>query len=225
MVPGSRIGGLPLTTVQRLPTYLRLVREMLRNGREVVSSARLAEQLRLDPVQVRKDFGLLGIVGRPKIGFRTQELVEVIEHHLNWNHVSYAVLAGAGHLGQALLGYQGFAHHGLELRAAFDIEPRRWGREINGIPIHAMDELETLLPGLEARMAILTVSPEAAQEVADRLVRAGIRGIWNFTGVTLILPEGVIVQNQDIAIGLAVLSARLSAQGRTAPPSPPEGLA
>lgn len=222
MVLGSRIGGLPLTTVQRLPTYLRLVREMRRHGREVVSSARLGELLKLDPVQVRKDFSSLGLIGRPKIGFRTEELVEAIERHLNWNRVSYAVLAGAGHLGQALLGYQGFAHHGLEIRAAFDIDPRRVGREINGIPIHPMEDLEARLPSLAARMAILTVSPEAAQEVAQRLARAGIEGIWNFTGATLNLPEGVIVQDQDIAIGLAVLSSRLSARGRPAQAPPPE---
>ncbi|BDU76024.1 redox-sensing transcriptional repressor Rex [Mesoterricola sediminis] len=215
MVFGYRIGGLPLTTVQRLPNYLRVVREMHRAGREVVSSARLGELLRLDPVQVRKDFGLIGIVGRPKIGFRTSELVEAIEGHLNWNRVSAAILVGAGHLGQALLGYRGFANHGLEIRAAFDLDPR--SGEVHGIPVHPMHELEARLPELGARMAILTVSPEAAQEAARRLAAAGIEGIWNFTGATLDLPPAVIVQNQDIAVGLAVLSARLSAQGRVVP--------
>jgi redox-sensing transcriptional repressor len=222
MVIGYRIGGLPLTTVQRLPTYLRLVREMRHNGREVVSSARLAELLRLEAIQVRKDFGFLQIEGRPKVGYRINDLIEGIERHLNWNRVSDAVLVGAGHMGQALMGYQGFANHGLDIRAAFDVDPRRVGQLVNGIEVHPMGDLEAVLDLLSARMAILTVSPEAAQAVSTRLVAAGIQGIWNFTGATLNLPPGVIVQNQDIAIGLAVLSAKLSAQARGDLDSSPE---
>jgi len=212
MVFGYRIGGLPLTTVQRLPNYLRLVREMRHHGREVVSSARLAELLRLEAIQVRKDFGFLNICGRPKVGYRISELIEAIERHLDWHRVSDAILVGTGHLGQALLGYQGFAHHGLDIRAAFDIDPRQLGKVINGVRIQHLDDLESLLRSMSARMAILTVSPEAAQEVASRLVRAGIEGIWNFTGSTLNLPPQIIVQDQDIATGLAVLSAKLSAR-------------
>jgi redox-sensing transcriptional repressor len=195
---------------------------MRHNGREVVSSARLAELLRLEAIQVRKDFGFLQIEGRPKVGYRINDLIEGIERHLNWNRVSDAVLVGAGHMGQALMGYQGFANHGLDIRAAFDVDPRRVGQLVNGIEVHPMGDLEAVLDLLSARMAILTVSPEAAQAVSTRLVAAGIQGIWNFTGATLNLPPGVIVQNQDIAIGLAVLSAKLSAQARGDLDSSPE---
>jgi redox-sensing transcriptional repressor len=128
-----------------------------------------------------------------------------------------------GHLGTALLGYQGFAAHGLGIRAAFDIDPALAGQVINGTPVYAMEDLEPVLRRLEARMAILTVAPEAAQDVALRLARAGIEGIWNFTGYPLNLPAQVIVQDQDIAIGLAVLSAKLSARTRADAAVPPAG--
>jgi redox-sensing transcriptional repressor len=211
---GYKIGMLPLTTVQRLPSYLRVVREMNRVGRTVVSSNRLGELLGLEAVQVRKDFGFIGITGMPKSGYQVEELVLAIEHCLCWNRVRDAVLVGVGHLGTALLGYQGFAAHGLNICAAFDLDPRVAGREVNGTPVSPMDQLEPVLRRLDVRMAILTVSPEAAQEVALRLANAGIEGIWNFTGYPLNLPGNIIVQDQDIAIGLAVLSAKLSANSR-----------
>ena len=217
MAYGYKIGMLPLTTVQRLPSYLRVVREMNRVGRAVVSSNRLGELLGLEAVQVRKDFGLIGITGLPKSGYRVAELVLAIEDCLCWNRVRDAVLVGVGHLGTALLGYRGFAAHGLRICAAFDLDPAVAGRVVNGTPVAPMDQLEGVLHRLDVRMAILTVAPEAAQEVARRLADAGLDGIWNFTGCPLNLPEHIIVQDQDIAIGLAVLSAKLSANARREP--------
>jgi len=222
MAYGYLIGTLPITTVQRLPSYLRVVREMRRQGREVVSSNRLGELLGLEPVQVRKDFGFIGITGMPKSGYQVEELVLAIEHCLCWNQVRDAVLVGVGHLGTALLGYRGFAAHGLAIRAAFDLDPALAGQTVHGTPVHPMASLEPELGRLGVRMAILTVAPEAAQEVALRLARAGIEGIWNFTGCPLLLPRAVIVQDQDIAIGLAVLSAKLSALARAGQSLPPE---
>jgi redox-sensing transcriptional repressor len=208
------IGSIPITTVQRLPSYLRVAREMRRQGREVVSSNRLGELLGLEAVQVRKDFGFIGITGLPKSGYQVEELVLAMEHCLCWNRVRDAVLVGVGHLGTALLGYRGFSAHGLGICAAFDIDPALAGKVVGGITVSPMDDLEPALRRLEVPMAILTVAPEAAQEVALRLARAGIEGIWNFTGCPLNLPPQVIVQDQDIAIGLAVLSAKLSARDR-----------
>jgi redox-sensing transcriptional repressor len=205
------IGTIPVTTIQRLPSYLRAVREMARNGREVVSSGHLGELLRLEAIQVRKDFSFLGVTGTPKVGFRVAELILAIENCLRWDRVRDAVLVGVGHLGTALLGYRGFAAHGLRICAAFDSDPALVGQVVHGLPVSPMDVLETALKRLDVPMAILTVSPEAAQEVALRLARAGIEGIWNFTSCPLNLPPGVIVQDQDIAVGLAVLSAKLSA--------------
>jgi redox-sensing transcriptional repressor len=199
-----------VTTVQRLPGYLRLVRELQRDGIEVVSSAHLAEILKAEAIQIRKDFGYIGITGRPKTGYRVDELVSIIEACLSWNRVQDAVLVGAGNLGRALMGYRGFATHGQRIVAAFDADAEVVGDCINGISILPMADLAAFVQQQKVRMAILTVSPEAAQPVADQLVGAGIEGIWNFTGKKLSVPDGVIVQDQDIATGLAVLSAKLT---------------
>lgn len=214
MAYGYRIGSLPHTTVQRLPSYLRAVRELAQNGREVVSSTRLAEMLHLEAIQVRKDFGFLGITGRPKMGYQIPELIEAMEGCLSWNCLRDAVLVGVGHLGAALLGYEGFAHHGVNIAAAFDRQPARVGTEVHGTRVGAMENLSTYLATSGIRMAILTVSPESAQEVTDHLVAGGVRGIWNFTGRALRVPDEVIVQDQDIATGLALLSAKMSARDR-----------
>nr|WP_320132260.1 redox-sensing transcriptional repressor Rex [uncultured Holophaga sp.] len=213
MAYGYRIGSIPITTVQRLPSYLRVLRLMQRAGRDVVSSNRLAELLQLEAIQVRKDFGFIGMVGMPKTGFQVEELVRGIEHCLNWNRITEAVLVGAGHLGSALLGYEGFHAHGLNICAAFDRDPGLLGRTVKGMVVRSLEDLDRVVEETGARMGILTVSPQAAQEVADQLVKAGVQGIWNFTGQVLTVPAGVIVQDQDIAIGLAVLSAKLSVQG------------
>jgi len=212
MAYGYRIGRIPSTTIQRLPRYLRVLRSLASQGREVVSSARLAEVLSLDAVQVRKDFGFLQITGRPKTGFRVEELVDAIEQALCWNRVTDAVLVGVGHLGAALLGYDGFAHHGVDIVAAFDREAERIGPRVHGVSVEPMDALASRIRAMNVAMAILTVSPEGAQDVAEALVEAGIQGIWNFTGQALRVPDSVIVQDQDIAIGLALLSAKLTAR-------------
>jgi redox-sensing transcriptional repressor len=216
---GYMIGSLPVSTVQRLPSYLRVVRDMQQQGRGMVSSSRLAGMLGLEAVQVRKDFGFIGITGMPKSGYQVEELVLAMERCLCWNRVRDAVLVGVGHLGTALLGYRGFKAHGLRICAAFDLDPALAGQVVGGVSVLPMADLEAVLGRLQVPMAILTVAPEAAQEVALRLSGAGIEGIWNFTGRPLDLPPQVIVQDQDIATGLAVLSAKLSARAQ-APPGP-----
>jgi redox-sensing transcriptional repressor len=209
---GRKIGHIPLTTVQRLPDYLRQLRRIVQEGGEFVSSARLSEMQKVEAIQVRKDIAHIGITGRPKTGYRVAELLEAIERCLSWNRVTDALLVGTGHLGTALLGYRGFANHGLNIVAAFDSDQAVTGKKLHAVPVYPMSKLSPLAQKLRLRMAILTVSPEAAQLVADKLVDAGIEGIWNFTGVQLSVPADVIVQDQDISTGLAVLSAKLTAR-------------
>jgi len=212
------VGPIPLTTIQRLPGYIRLARTLRRAGREVVTSHRLGELLGLDETQVRKDFRFLGITGKARSGFPVDALVERIEHYLQWDRVQDAALVGVGHLGKALLGYDGFAAHGINISCAFDRDPALVGSVRSGLRVRSIDDLEPVLRAGSLQLAILAVSPESAQELALRLARAGVLGIWNFTGCTLYLPDPVIVQDQDIAIGLAVLSAKLSARDREGTP-------
>jgi len=203
----AKIGKLP--TIRRLPGYLHLLRLLQEEGQPVVSGTYLAAQLKLDAVQVRKDLSSTGIVGKPRVGFSVPGLITAIEEFLGWNNSSEAILVGVGNLGSALLGYSGFTRHQLDVVAAFDADPRKVGQEIAGKPIFPMAKLANLVQRLHIRICILTVPASAAQQVAELLVAAEISAIWNFTSVVLRVPAGIIVQNEDLASGLAVLSRRL----------------
>ncbi|OPZ61008.1 MAG: Redox-sensing transcriptional repressor Rex [Deltaproteobacteria bacterium ADurb.Bin510] len=206
----KQVGKLP--SVRRLPLYLRLLREQQASGRAVVSSAHLAVALDILQIQVKKDLEITGITGKPGVGFQVDELIAAIENYLGWNNVTDAVVVGAGHLGQALMGYAGFKNYGLNIVAAFDSDATLAGQILKGVPVLPIDKLEDLLERLHIHLAVLTVPAEAAQSVCERLVAAGVKGIWNFTPVRLAAPEGVIVRSEDLAAGLAELSLGIKQQ-------------
>ena len=199
-------------SVRRLPSYLQVIRE-LRQGEgdegEFISATVIAQELQLDSIQVRKDLSMTGISGSPKKGYPVEALVNAIERFLGWDSDSSAVLAGAGNLGAALLGYRGFLFHGLHIMAAFDINPRKIGARIHGIPVLNANSMDIQTRALGVKIAILTVPSECAQESADNLVRGGIEGIWNFTGVKLKVPANVAVQQEDLSAGYALLRVRM----------------
>ncbi len=186
--------------------YLREIKEMIARGEMDVSSAVVAERLGLDPVLTRKDFAMVGIPGKPRRGYPAKELEAAMTYALGWNNVTDAVLVGAGSLGQALLGYSGFHEHNLSIAVAFDNNPAKVGHVAHAVTIRPMQELTALVRRLQIKLGILTVPQVAAQKCADMLIAAGIIGIWNFTPVQLSVPEGIIVQNVDLAQSLAVLS-------------------
>jgi redox-sensing transcriptional repressor len=137
------------------------------------------------------------------------ELIDAIYQFLYWNQDHRAVIVGAGNLATALMGYAEFPRRGLSLVAAFDVDPGKVGQTINGTPVYALDSIEARLPALKSSMAILTVPSSSAQAVAERIIAAGVRAIWNFTNVKLKVPEGVIVQKEDLSSGYAVLSVKI----------------
>lgn len=204
--------GLPEPTLRRLPLYVHFLRTLERRGRSAVSSSHLGEELGLDPTQVRKDFEATGIVGRPRVGYDVSGLIEAIETALGWNNVRQAFLVGAGNLGQALLGYGRFGEAGLDIVAAFDRDDQKIGTEIQGKQVLPMAKLPGLARRMRVMVGILTVPADVAQETADAFVRAGILAIWNFAPVRLRVPEGVIVQNEDLYSGLATLTQKLAAR-------------
>lgn len=208
----------PLPSVRRLPTYLRFLYELRARGREVVSCTHIADDLGLVSVQVRKDLAVTGIIGRPKVGYQVSELIAAIEVFLGWNNTRDAFLVGAGCLGAALLGYEGFAEFNLNVLAGFDIQPAKIGKQIHGKDVFALDKLPNLVKRMHVLIGILTVPAAAAQEVADLMVRSGIRAIWNYTPVRLHVPEIVIVEDVKLAASLAVLSSRLAESLRRLPP-------
>lgn len=201
--------SIPLPTIRRYPAYLRLLKDYQQSGEDWVSATRLAVDLRLKPIQVRKDMACTGVEGKPKVGFEIDGLIRAIEHHLGWDNTSDAILIGAGNLGAALIGYKGFENYGLRIVAILDADAKKVGMKVSGITVQSMEHLEEVIDRLGVNIAVLTLPAVYAQETAERLVAAGIKGIWNFAPKTLTLPEHIIVQRTDLATSFAELSSRL----------------
>ncbi|MCE1200717.1 MAG: redox-sensing transcriptional repressor Rex [Bacteroidia bacterium] len=199
----------PEPTVRRMPSYLNLLREMLRREEQFVSAPAIAKLLHLDPTQVVKDLSYTGISGKPRVGYMVSELVLALEDFLGYNRTHEAFLVGAGYLGSALIQYQGFRESGLKIVAAFDIDKRKVGSEIAGVPVFHLEKFRDLASRLHISIGILTTPAPAAQSVADLMVGWGIKAIWNFAPVPLIVPEHVIVQDTHIYANLAVILNKL----------------
>lgn len=213
--------AVPEPTLRRLPCYYHYLVRLRDAGQEMVSASQIGEHLDVHHTQVRKDLAYTGSQGRPKVGHRVAELIQSIETFLNWNNSTDAFLVGAGSLGTALLGYEGFSKAGVRIVAAFDRDPKKAGRKLHGISVLPMDKLEDLARRMHIAIAILTVPAEGAQEVASALVRGGVRAIWNFAPVPLSVPEGVIVESITLYASLAVLSRKLAVQrSASAAPEP-----
>lgn len=206
----NKLISVSLPTIKRLPTYLNVLEELKVEGKTTVSATDIAKRLSLIPIQVRKDLSATGIVGKPKIGFEIEELGKAIKALLGWENDRDAFLIGAGALGSALLGYNGFEQHGLKILAAFDSNPDICDTEIHGKRVFPMEKLRDLIERMKVSIIILTLPAEFAQEVVNKLIGTGIKGIWNFSPVTLDVPKEIIVQNENLASGLAVLSTKLT---------------
>jgi len=204
-----------LACVRRLPAYLQLLRVLEAEGHEYVSGTILAKTHSLEPVIVRKDLVVTGVKGVARRGFNVRDLIGAIEKFLGWDNQTKAILVGVGHLGAALLGYRGFDHFGLRIVGAFDADPEKIGKWIQGRKVQPLKQLKSFVKRGNIQLGVLTVPADAAQGAADFMVQAGIRGIWNFTPVKLAVPEEVVTQKEDLAEGLAVLSHRLQHLGRT----------
>jgi redox-sensing transcriptional repressor len=198
-----------MPTIKRLPGYLHIIEAAKREGKEYISGTVIADELELEPIQVRKDLAVTGIVGKPRIGFPVEKLIAAINAFLQWNQPHNAVVVGAGNLGTALSGYTEFRRHGLNIVAALDTEQSKIGKKINAVPVYALENLERCQKEHAIDLAILTVPSPHAQEIAETLIAAGIRAIWNFTNVKLKVPESVMVQKEDLSSGYAVLSVKM----------------
>lgn len=204
----QKISAVP--SIRRLPSYLHIIRQSKEEGNEYISGTVIAQELHLEPIQVRKDLAITGIVGKPKKGYPVVALMAAIEHFLGWDEVQQAVLIGAGNLGTALSGYQEFQYHGLHICAAFDQDPSKIGKSIHGVPVFSLETMSIQIPNLGATIAILTVPSIHAQDVTDKLVAAGITAIWNFTNVKLRVPDTVVVQKEDLTSGYAMLCVMMN---------------
>jgi redox-sensing transcriptional repressor len=213
----NELKATPLPSVRRLPAYLRLLYEHQARGRDVVSCTHIADDLGLVSVQVRKDLSITGIVGKPKVGYQIDELIAAIEEFLGWNNTRDAFLVGAGCLGAALLGYEGFGEFNLNVLAGFDVDPAKIGTQIHGKDVFAMAKLPNLVKRMHVLIGILTVPAAAAQEAADAMILSGMRAIWNYTSARLRVPDSVVVEDVKLAASLAALSSRLAESLRKQP--------
>jgi redox-sensing transcriptional repressor len=197
-----------IPTIKRFPSYLRLLRQYKEEGHQWVSATRLAEELGLTPIQVRKDMAGTGVEGRPKVGFEIDALITTIVCNLGWDNTTDAILIGAGHLGAALSRYEGFASSGLHIVAVFDSDPAKFGKAIGKTIVYPMNELRRYIQDHAINIAVIAVPADSAQEVAEILVDSGIKAIWNFAPKDLRLPPSVVIERTDLATSFAVLSAK-----------------
>ena len=199
------------SVLKRLPGYLSYLKSIPEGSTPYISATALANALGMGEVQVRKDLAQVSDGGRPKIGYLRESLIEDISQFLGYDNTTDAILVGAGKLGQALLGYSGFSAYGLNILAAFDTEPAQ-GQNSVGKPIYPMDKMEGFCRSNKVLMGIITVPTRYAQSVCDQMIQCGIKAVWNFAPTHLDVPAGILVQNENMATSLAVLSMHLQAQ-------------
>ena len=199
------------SVLKRLPGYVAYLKSIPADSSPYISATALANALGMGEVQVRKDLATVSDGGRPKIGYLRESLIEDIEQFLGYDNTTDAVLIGAGKLGQALLGYNGFDAYGQNILAAFDAAPCVSISD-GGKPILPMTQLETFCRENKVLMGIITVPAAFAQDVCDQLIACGIKAVWNFAPTHLEVPENILVQNENMATSLAVLSMHLQSQ-------------
>lgn len=199
------------SVLKRLPGYLSYLKGLPDGTATYISATALANALGMGEVQVRKDLAQVSDGGRPKIGYLREKLIEDISQFLGYDNTTDAILIGAGKLGQALLGYSGFEAYGLNILAAFDAAPQA-DKTDDGKPIYNISELESFCKSHKVLMGIITVPAKYAQQVCDRLIENGIKAVWNFAPAHLDVPSNILVQHENMATSLAVLSMHLQAQ-------------
>lgn len=197
-------------TLSRLPIYYRYLLTLQENGESTISSAVISEDMNLSAVQIRKDLACISsVAGKPKTGFDVNELIKDIALFLGYDNTTDAIVVGAGQLGKTLLSYAGFESYGLNIVAGFDSDETLFNKTVNRKIIMPMNKLESFVKRANVHIGIITVPSQNAQEVCDKLVKAGIKAIWNFAPTHVVVPTGVVVKNEDLAASLAILSSQL----------------
>ena len=200
----------PEPTLRRLPWYLSNIKLMKEEGEQYVSSTQISKEINIDASQIAKDLSYVNISGRTRVGYNIDALIEVLESFLGFTNMHKAFLFGVGSLGAALLRDSGLHHFGLEIVAAFDVNPELVGKDLNGIPIYHSDDFEAKMKEYDVNIGVLTVPINIAQEITDKMVDGGIKAVWNFTPFRIRVPENIVVQNTSLYAHLAVMFNRLN---------------
>lgn len=196
---------IPRATAKRLPIYHRYLRFLHNAGKSRISSTELSEAVKVDSATIRRDFSYFGALGKRGYGYDVEYLLQFFSKALNQDRLVTTALIGVGSLGNALLNYNFRKSNNVRIGAGFDVNPDLVGTVHAGIPIYSIDELEAQLAIQEIEVAILTVPQEFADEIMDRLIAAGIKGVLNFTPLRFEAPESVRIQNVDLTNELQTL--------------------
>jgi redox-sensing transcriptional repressor len=198
------------STVRRLSHYYRVLEEVEAEGKRLISSHRLAEREGITSAQVRKDLSTFGSFGRRGLGYNVSHLREQIRAILGLDRRWRVALVGAGNIGAALLAYRGFARQGFDVVAVFDRDAHRVGQRLGDLVVRDIGDLKAVADELRPDMGVIATPLRAAQDVADALVAAGVRGILNFAPRKLFVPAGVALRNVDMTVELESLSFALT---------------
>ena len=207
---------IPDVVINRLAVYYRSLRRMQDAGAVTVSSQGLGDALDVTPAQIRKDLSYFGSFGKQGRGYSVERLVEELRLILGLNRRWRMVLVGVGRLGRAIVSYQGFEPQGFDLVGAYDASPDAIGTMLGNTVVQDVRELENLLRSEPADIGIVAVPGEAAQEVIDALVRAGVRSILNYAPITVQVPAGVEIRRIDPLLSLQSMTYHLSGHDRRA---------
>jgi redox-sensing transcriptional repressor len=198
--------SIPEATVARLAVYLRVLTELAEDGTVTVSSEELAAAAGVNSAKLRKDLSYLGSYGVRGVGYDVALLSERISLVLGLTGHHAVALVGIGNLGHALAGYGGFASRGFRIAALIDSDPARVGERVNGMPVRHIDEMDEIVRSERVSIGVIATPAQAAQEVCDRLVGAGVTSILNFAPAVLVVPDDVDVRKVDVAVELQILS-------------------
>jgi len=188
---------IPDIVVGRLPIYLRALQRMAQDGQHVTSSQEMSERLGISAAQIRKDLSQFGEFGKQGTGYNIEYLVEQLRQILKVNRVWDIAVVGAGDIGSAVARYQGFADRGFRVTMVFDIDPHKIGLMLGKFTIQDYAQMAELIRMAGIRVAMITVPASRAQEVADELIKAGVKAILNYAPININVPEGVYVQHTD----------------------------
>jgi redox-sensing transcriptional repressor len=201
---------IPNPAVRRLSLYLRQLEAFKRKDRKTISSKQLGESLGLTDAQVRKDLAYFGQFGHPGIGYRVEDLITQVKRILGTDKTWNVLLVGAGNLGRALMSYKGFSSKGFRLAAVFDNDPTKIGKKQGSFTIQPLTDLADTVQKHSIRLGIMAVTAEAAQDVADQLVDAGVKGLLNFAPVSISVPADIALNAVDLAVQLEQLSFQVN---------------
>ena len=197
-------------TLGRLPQYLQFLNGLPPGQYDHISATTIAKMLSLGEVQVRKDLAAVSGLGKPKVGYRTSDLIKDLEDALGCKKLTPAILVGAGKLGRALLDYNGFEEYGVQITAAFDCNEQVLRMNKTSKEILPISSLKKYCTENGIRIGIITVGSGSAQDVCDQMLEAGITAIWNFAPCQLKVPDNVLVKQENLALSLAHLNSQIS---------------